>query len=530
MYRILIADDEGIMRESLKNIIMQSFEDKCEVLAVKSGRAAIEQTETFHPDIIFMDIQMPGINGIDALREIRRSNGNVLCYVLSAYDKFDYAKEAITLDVERYLMKPVSKKTVISVVKEAIEKVDSKRRQRSDQLRIQEKLETIIPVVENSFIDSILVQNNSTDAEYYKQLLDVTERYGYAIVLRFGNQYQEGKLVSPVGTTLKMQGAYQEVYAIIKSFFSGFIGAVISSSITIIVPCENARMEYEERIMVIEKMRNMLSELENRTGAKFRGGIGRVKKISDLYMSYREAVQALNESRSRVTHLDDITLHGVYKEAFPKELEENIYRLVMAGDVKGMKQEVIRFFEWMLSNYPEDVNSIRLKILEFILKAEKDAFDIGAIDYGFEDRKNYLSEILCLNDYDGLRRWFVEKMTYVCMQVYNKQEKQSESVVEKAMTYIKNNFGGDISLDDVSKEVNVSPYYFSKLFKKEAGENFIEYLTKLRIEQAKEMLMNPEISIKEIGMSCGYADPNYFSRIFKKQTDMTPREYREKYC
>ncbi|MBQ6322832.1 MAG: helix-turn-helix transcriptional regulator, partial [Lachnospiraceae bacterium] len=112
--------------------------------------------------------------------------------------------------------------------------------------------------------------------------------------------------------------------------------------------------------------------------------------------------------------------------------------------------------------------------------------------------------------------------------IRNRKEKQSETVVSKAKNYILENYASDISLDDVSREVNVSPYYFSKLFKEEAGENFIEYLTGIRMEKAKQLLLQEGRSIKEIGMLVGYGDPNYFSRIFKKQTEMTPREFREK--
>lgn len=97
------------------------------------------------------------------------------------------------------------------------------------------------------------------------------------------------------------------------------------------------------------------------------------------------------------------------------------------------------------------------------------------------------------------------------------------------MLYIQENYSKDISLDDVSGLVNISPYYFSKIFKEETGENFIEYLTKIRIEKAKEFLVKPDISIKEAGIRSGYTDPNYFSRIFKKQTDMTPSEYKTRY-
>lgn len=109
-----------------------------------------------------------------------------------------------------------------------------------------------------------------------------------------------------------------------------------------------------------------------------------------------------------------------------------------------------------------------------------------------------------------------------------RREEQSESVISKAKTYIRENFANELSLDEVSRYVNISPYYFSKLFKEEAGENFIEYLTRIRIAHAKELLKNPELSIKEICLMSGYSDPNYFSRLFKKQEDVTPSEYRER--
>lgn len=95
MYRVLIADDEGIMLEALKNIITANFGNECELAFAKTGRAVVELAESFRPDIAFMDIQMPGINGIQAIKEIRKFNSSVKFIIITAYDKFDYAKEAI---------------------------------------------------------------------------------------------------------------------------------------------------------------------------------------------------------------------------------------------------------------------------------------------------------------------------------------------------------------------------------------------------------------------------------------------------
>ena len=110
----------------------------------------------------------------------------------------------------------------------------------------------------------------------------------------------------------------------------------------------------------------------------------------------------------------------------------------------------------------------------------------------------------------------------------NAREKEAVTIIEKAKNYINENFQKDISLDLVSREVDISPYYFSKLFKQETGNNFIEYLTEVRLRKARELLKNSQYSIKEICAESGYGDPNYFSRIFKKYEGVTPSEFRER--
>lgn len=529
MYRILLADDEGIMLESLKTIISGRFGTDCEVETAKSGRAVIEKAETFHPDIVFMDIHMPGINGISAMKEIRKFNTSVLFYVISAYDKFDYAKEAIDLGVERYLTKPISKKTVISVVEEAMEKVNQNRRQRSDLLRIQEKLETVIPVVENGFVSSILFQHEAQDVNRYRELLDIEEEYAYVMVAEFGQDYENGRLISPVGLNVRAQTHYSEFRELAKASFHCVVSQVMSNQIVLVVPHSSSELSYEERIEVVEEARALATKLELRLEGRFRIGIGKNRRMEDLEKSYREALRALRDSRARVIHTDDVQQNGQYDEAFPEDTEKRLFYLMEQGDTDGMVQELTEFFDWMVRCYPGDMNNIRLKVLEYIIWAERIAFEAGAINYGFSYRRDYLDRAMECRDYEELRKWFQDKMVSICRLIRDQKEDNSDSVVKRAMSYIDENYSRDISLDEVSREVNISPYYFSKIFKEESGENFIEYLTRIRIEKAREMLEHSNASIKEVSVRCGYADPNYFSRIFKKQMDMTPREYKAKY-
>ena len=182
----------------------------------------------------------------------------------------------------------------------------------------------------------------------------------------------------------------------------------------------------------------------------------------------------------------------------------------------------------MIENYGDCQSDIQLKVLEFVLRAEKISYEGSSRIYRFKSREDYLPSIMEIGgDTERLRTWFTEKMDAAVRNVANGKATQSGGVVAKAKEYIHANFHKEISLDDVSRAVDISPYYFSKIFKEETGENFIEYVTAIRMEKAKELLSSSMLSMKEICGEVGYADPNYFSRTFKKNVGLTPTEYKE---
>lgn len=533
MYRVLLADDEGIMLESLKSIIKKNFGNECEIATAKTGRAVVELAETFRPDIAFMDIQMPGINGIQAIREIRKFNQSTRIVIITAYDKFDYAKEAINLGVIEYLTKPVNRRVIVEVLEKAMQSIDEERKKRSDNLKIQEKLEIVIPIVENGFVNSMILQQEETaDLQYYQTLLDIKEKYAYIVLLQFGIDNGNGILTTPVGMSVKAQSIYGDLRSICKEFFPCISGPIMTSRMVLVVPCEkeeNEEKEYSERIQVIEDARNMVRKLGQKLDARFRAGIGKTYPIEELKQSYREAYRALSESSSSVAHAEDFVTRGSYVGDFPEETERQMFSLIQKADWNGACEKANVFFDWMIRNYYDDLSDIQLKVLEIVIIAEKEGFMNGGIEaYHFSSRKEYLPMVLSCKDYDELRTWFLTRLEAVCRQIAANREGRVESVVSKAKSYIDENFSRELSLDEVSRVVDMSPYYFSKLFKEEAGENFIEYLTRRRIEKAKELLKDPALSVKEICVMSGYSDPNYFSRIFKKWTDESPSGYRER--
>lgn len=531
MYRILLADDEGIMLESLRNIIETNFGDECEIHCAKTGRAVVELAQSYPPDICFVDIQMPGISGIQAIKEIQKFNKSVLFVIITAYDKFNYAKEAVNLGVMEFLTKPVNKRTIIEICTKAMEQVDAERRKRSDNLRIREKLETVVPMIESGYINNILLQDDfQTYQDNYRQLLDIKEESGYMIVAEFGDSLENGVLTNAVGSSVKANKFYSTFREIAQGFFECLVGPIMGNRIVLLVPCEEEREKYEARVEIVTRAINMVHKLESRIDSKFRCGIGRVKSLGGGIMkeSFQEAVLALRESTSHVVHIEDIPVVQKYDGQYPQDLERRYHKRVLEKDAAGAISLGEQFFGWMLEQPGVRREDVEIKILELIMELEKKAFYAGAVKYDFNYRRNYIRELQSCADFGELKVWFIEKTRELCRNMESAKEKEAVTIIEKAKTYIDENFKKDISLDMVSREVDISPYYFSKLFKQETGNNFIEYLTAIRLRHARELLQNSQYSIKEVCVESGYSDPNYFSRIFKKSEGVTPSEFRER--
>ena len=204
-----------------------------------------------------------------------------------------------------------------------------------------------------------------------------------------------------------------------------------------------------------------------------------------------------------------------------------LFEMVEKGDYTGAGNAAGQFYDWMSDNFSDSIMDIRLKVLEFVLYAERLLYIKGGRTYIFKSRTDYLSEVMGTDNLGELKKWFVDKMVEISTKIENNKSDKSESLIEKAESFLKNNYMKDISLDDISRYCNISTYYFSKLFKQETGENYVEYLNRIRIENAKKMINESDRSIKDICFSVGFSDPNYFSRIFKKHTGVTPTEYKE---
>jgi len=531
MYKILIADDEGIVITALSFIIDQYFKDRCIYESAKTGRDVIEKSEIFRPDIALIDINMPGINGIKAMKELRLANPNVILIVVSAYDKFEYAKEALSLGVMRYINKPIQKEEIVETIETAIRQIDARLAKRSNDLEVREKLEIVTPIIENGIIYSILFEKNSKKViADYSKLLNIYESHGYIMVLQCGN-FSSTVAEDPL-TNILLQNNYENIKDIIKEFFRCVVGPMTGNVISILVPCKYEKDEdasYKMRVESIKKAHMLVKSL-NQTfnlNTHFRIAIGSVKAIEDAKESYNEAINALSFTKGTVAHISDLPIKDNYDSNYPLKLENALLEAVECGNITLALCNVDKFFSWMVKNYGDRELDIKIKVLEFVLRAENIGFKSQRLDYHFTSRSDYLPTIMGIHDYDSLLTWFQDRIKETSRNIASQKEENTKKTVQKAIKYINANYKKDISLDEVSEHVHISPYYFSKLFKKEQKVNFIDYLTELRINKAKELLTTTDMSIKEICSTVGYSNPNYFSRSFKKNVGISPTEFKE---
>ena len=522
LFKLLIVDDEKIVIDAVTFIINKEFKEVIEAQSAKSGREAIEKCQNFNPDIVLMDIRMPGINGIEAINEIKKTQLNIIFIIVSAYEQFEYAKEAIGLGVNDYILKPIIKKNLVSTLENVIKKLIKDKEKRREELQNIENYQNLIPFIEHGFIYSILLGDSyGSKVVRYKELLELSEDGGYIMVLEFKTK---GNLTD-FNEMLELEGE-QEHYKLIRDAFKCkckcLIGPLMMNRIVVFIP-SNINEEYTGRIKSYEIASYVVSRLKAFSNElQLNIGIGSYKSVKNISSSYEEALRALNYYKDKgIVHIKDITVEVEDITEYPKDQENRLIEMIINVDEKGAFDAFNKIYIWVLKNYKDSHKEGKWKLMELMMMIDRIAFNFGIKD----ENKNYLLSMNSIEEYLALENWCRQRIIHVIKSINELQKKKINKVIINAKLFIQKNFSNEVTLEEVSKFVCVSPHYFSRLFKEETSENFIEYLTKIRINKAKELMKTSNLSIKEICFKVGFADPNYFSHIFKKTEKLTPSEY-----
>lgn len=416
MVKLLIADDEKYDRDSIITIINYEFKDQFEISEAKNGREAIEVSERIRPDIIITDIKMPGINGLKAIQEIRKVNPNVFIIIVTAYDYFDFAVEAVKNNVKEYILKPFSRIELIEKMREAINFVNTEKEKRRNEIENQERLCNLMPILENELSYSIINDTvYSIDYDTYMRYLGLDLKNGYAMVVQLNNVISDENYKFKAGEYIKEY--INRKYRAIGSY-------LFTKSLVYFIDVKDYEGEEEVKADAINLATDIIREIKKLFGLSLNIGIGVCcKGLEQLHKSYEEACSSIEHKtmNNAISYFGDI---------------------INAGNSENVDSEKVALFK----------------------------------------------------------------------------------AVEQ---YIIDNIREEIDLEKTASKFNLSSYYFSRTFKEILGYNYSDYVNLVRINKAKEFLINKSKSIKEVCFLVGYSDPNYFSKVFKKYEGISPTEFKQ---
>lgn len=534
--KVFLVEDEMVIRRGIKNSIDWEKEGYIFCGEASDGELAYPMIIKEKPDILITDIRMPFMDGLELCKLVKKELPNIKILILSGYDEFDYAKEAIRLGVTEYLLKPISSGKLLEALNGVSESI---RREKEDKDLVRKYMEEMRENTEHEkqkFFEQMIAGNLSmADALETGKKYEMNLSAGMYNLLLF--RFTLGKENRKSGELLgEAEYAIEKLTERLEYVFE-FQRGVEGWAFLLMADNEE---QMSERVKELSK--DLEEIMKNYSTIAYFGGIGQpVARLRELEESFREAERALaarfTMELNRIISVDDIrmaqnvdTLDDIEITSFG-EIEKTRTMLEKFLN-NGVEDEIDEFVDVYINELPEE-NLKSVLMRQYIIMdayivmmsfCEKIEGIEGEMQAQSEELKNSMKTIQTLEEIKNYIRMLLKKIIGVRDTISGRRY---SDIIEIAKDQIRKTYMSDeISLNTIAAEVGMSPSYFSSIFSKEMGKTFVEYLTEIRMDRAKELLMCSSMKTSEIGYEVGYKDPHYFSYIFKKTQNCTPKEFR----
>lgn len=513
MYTLMIVDDEPIVIKAISHVV----EEACPAIQIVghtgSGAEAVAMAIAHKPDIILMDIELIGINGLEAIQEIKKVVPETVVVVISAYDSFPYAKKSIELGVMEYLLKPISRNEIVAILDKAVSRVVAQRANVQEHLQLKERINRLQPFLEEEFFLTLLYPGIGfrTLAEY-QQLLELNPVSGRAVSVYLCESWDSPAAVQDLRSLIKKQlGVGQTI----------LVGPLIGRILSVLVAYNASGPESKTAWEKIYRLLEVKGQVRIVLGKTYPGFEGLIRSFQELrrfhLVSHPPGVFELaeiavlpeNEGKSLIT------------------LELEFYNSAKAGQKHAARQILEELFEQVNRLPNRDLQSQKDYFTELIttlviILYEKLPSELRNIleDRGFG---RTMSEA---RDEEGLKLLLEEQFDLIMEKIAPQIGHEKKEEINKALKFIHEHYNQDITLANIAAAVSISPGYLCRLFKEYHKQTVMECLEKYRVEKAMELLKNTDLSIKEVALRVGFKDPNYFSKVFRKVTNSSPTAMR----
>ena len=543
MLKIFLAEDEVVVRETIKRMIPWEELGFELVGEAADGEMALPLLIRQQPDLLITDIKMPFMDGLTLARLAKKEIPGLKVVILSGYDDFNYAKQAIGIGVEDYLLKPITKNALIERLSEIRSRYEHEKTQKEYYEKFQREMQAYEKNSSRDFFEA-LVGGSMDMMEVYKR----AEKLGLDIVAEAYNV-----LIFTMNCDEDFSGQRDEYSSweaesleLLENFFAGHSSAMLfrSNIFSYGVLLKGQRETIEENTReCVDEIRKILSRQDGRREWFLAVGQS-VERLSQIQKSYHTASRAFSQRYlydENILYYDEMeTMEHPGGQA---ETEDNAY--LQKVDVNALNPAILQKFlsnglQEETENFVKDyfyaigqepmeslvfrnyvILNVRFSVISFIKGLGCDTNEMESADTEevlAESGKNMESAIA-----------YAKKMISQAIEIRDQNSgNKNRSILKTAVDFIDSHYmEEDISLNTVANVANVSANHFSALFSQNMGQTFIEYLTTLRMNKAKELLRCTGMRSSEIAGEIGYKDAHYFSYLFKKTQGMTPSDYRK---
>jgi two-component system response regulator YesN len=522
LYKVLLADDEILDLEGMRTFIPWDQLDMKVVDAVTNGFAAYKVIEQEEIDVLVTDVRMPNMSGLELARKALEKRKNLRIIFVSGHQDFNYVKQALSLNACSYVLKPMDDQELIQSLNKIRHELDLDKSRQVKELAYRH----MVPIVKNEYLLKLL--EGSIDHITLEVLRQEYGMKGFAwpgLVAVMETDDLSWKL-NPFDDKEKDE--------LLADFFGTVITLCRNKNIVHVCKITKQRLAMLlDRSIDLSAVEQIITCLNSKYPFTVTVGVGVLAKgLAELQESYRQAVEALDfkifHGKGKIINSNEVRA-PIMEDA--KNLDFQFESLLSAMSKYNLVQiyheldEMFKLSMNMRSKFTVQnfaMYSI-MKLDEHLHTMDEDLFQMLNIEL-----KN-LDILLQFETVDDIRSWLRRRLFEISEKLHLKKQKKNWKLIQDIIRYVTDHLDSTISLRNVANQFSFSPNYLGQLFKEETGRNFSEYVVKLRMEKASQLLKDRNLKIYEVANSVGYRYLPYFSRQFKETFGLTPVEYKRKY-
>lgn len=525
-YKVLLVDDEAEVIDVIKSRINWEELGYEVIGSAQNGVRAFELAESFLPDVVITDIKMPYMDGLELSKKLKDEYPNIRIIIFTGFDEFEYAKEAIHLEIEEYMLKPVNKEELSKLLIELKHNLDQEKAEKLNVQKLEKYYMESLPLLQINFFVS-LIEGRIRQADLSRYMSDyrinLNSTYYCSVVLHT-SENSSSENMSPLLLAMSVQ---HEAVERIQSEWKGECFTYLGNTVFII------ELDSEEAIIKLTDDCDKFCRWADRAlSAVVTAGIGRpcnnLINVNSSYDGAREAVShRVIYGTGRAIYIGEISpKEHEFTNATDNAEIHDLFKAISIGVDEAISKAVNSEMQY-IKNKACTLNQHNLITMEmvgaFYRFCSNNSIDFNEFCDNLKDPYRDVPQM----DINRLSDWVLEVSLKISRSLKSVRNKSNRNLIIEAQNIVRNRYQDpELSLDYVCSALNVSNSYFSSIFKKEVGKSFVTYLTDYRMEKAIHLIVETNEKSYEIAEHVGYLDANYFSYVFKKSVGMSPSKYR----